>query len=150
MCPVTLMLRYQSVGNGYQRSYNWLLAFTSEEHVGEQIQLDSNIGWRLDGTSSAKLLALSRHTWPGQPAPLWCMLFLNTTHSRSPGLCSHFWILISCPEHTESNTVLSSAREWPEHWWERFAVPTDFGSQTNQHCERSFVLLIFQLFWHGL
>lgn len=51
------MLRYQSIGNGYQWSYNWLLAFTSEEHLGEQIQLDSDIGRRLDGISFGKAIS---------------------------------------------------------------------------------------------
>lgn len=71
-----------------------------------------HVGWRLDGIGSAKLLAL--HTRPGQLSTLWCVLMLNTTHSRSADLCKCFRILIGRPS-TQSNTVLYSALEWPEH-----------------------------------
>lgn len=49
--PVTLMLRYQSVGNGYQRSRGrGCLAFTSEEHVGERKKFSRILTLAKEGT----------------------------------------------------------------------------------------------------
>lgn len=134
------MLRYQSVGNGYQRSYNWLLAFTSEEHVGEQIQLDSDIGWRLDGISSARLLALSRHTHGPVNLLHFDVYSFKIPHTAFPLTCantSESWLAAA-----KRNAVLYSALKWPEHWLKKIPAPTDIGSQPNQHCKRSLLLRI--------